>query len=301
VARTRPGLRFIAALGAAALGSVSLATSASAGANGDAFNGGSEIKVELGTAELAKLAAGKPARGGLGPDPYEYASVANCPGAAPGSANADSFCQPAMAACAGNTPAQGLGPSVKVFRRQKASSATPPGPWVQVGVTCFPQRVPGKPKLGMAQIVAAFHDTRFAVPSLRIQPKGNVTLVTLPTYFELTWPREGFSPGEVDHPDPARLLGFRVEIRPLLRDVTYVYGDGQSEGPTIRTGGPFPDGNITHAYERGGDVLVRADVTYAGQFRVAGGAWVDIPGDVRVRGTSQRLRVRTAEARLYAR
>ncbi len=208
-----------------------------------------------------------------------------------------------MAACAGNTPAQGLGPSVKVFRRQKASgaAAVASGPWVQVGVTCFPQHVPGKPTLGMAQIVAAFHDTRFAVPSLRIQPKGNVTLVTLPTYFELTWPREGFGPGEVDHPDPARLLGFRVEIRPLLRDVTYVYGDGQFEGPTTRTGGPFPDGDVTHAYERGGDVLVRADVTYAGQFRVAGGAWTDIPGEVRVRGTSQRLQVRTAEARLYAR
>ncbi|HEV7146613.1 MAG TPA: hypothetical protein VGN48_06395, partial [Pedococcus sp.] len=83
----------------------------------NAVKGGSEIKVELGTAELAKLSAGKSAGGGQGHDPYEYASVANCPGNAPGSANADSFCQPAMAACAGNTPAQGLGPSVKVFRR----------------------------------------------------------------------------------------------------------------------------------------------------------------------------------------
>ena len=267
----------------------------------NAVNGGTEIKVELGTAELAKISAGRPTGGGQRHAPHEYASVANCPGAVPGSANADSFCQPAMAACAGNTPAQGLGPSVKVFRRTPASGAAPPGPWVQVGVTCFPQRVPGKPTLGIAQIVAAFHDTRFAVPSLRIQPKGNVTLVTLPTYFELTWPREGFGPGEVDHPDPARLLGFRVEIRPLLRDVTYVYGDGRSDGPTTRTGGPFPEGDVTHTYDRGGDVVVRADVTYAGQFRVAGGAWVDIPGDVRVRGTSQRLQVRTAEARLYSR
>lgn len=255
----------------------------------------------LGTAELAKVSTGKSVGGAKGQDPYEYASVANCPGTVPGSSNADSFCQPAMAACAGNSPAQGLGPSVKVFRRTAASGGSPPGPWVQVGVTCFPQRVPGSPTLGMAQIVSAFHDTRFAVPSLRIQPKGNVTLVNLATYFELTWPSEGFAPGEVDHPDPARLLGFRIEIRPLLRDVTYVFGDGQTMGPTTRTGGPFPDGDVTHTYGRSGDLLVRADVTYVGQFRVADGAWVDIPGDVRVRGTSQRLQVRTAEARLYMR
>jgi hypothetical protein len=129
----------------------------------------------------------------------------------------------------------------------------------------------------MAQVVAAFHDTRFAVPALRIQPAGNVTLVNLPTYFELAWSPGGFQPGQVDHPDPAQLLGYRVEIRPLLRDITYVYGDGQVDGPTTRTGGPFPSGDVRHEYRTPGDVVVRADVTLGGQFRVVGGPWIDIP------------------------
>jgi hypothetical protein len=152
----------------------------------------------------------------------------------------------------------------------------------------------------MAQVVAAFHDTRFAVPALRIQPAGNVTLVNLPTYFELAWSPGGFQPGQVDHPDPAQLLGYRVEIRPLLRDITYVYGDGQVDGPTTRTGGPFPSGDVRHEYRTPGDVVVRADVTLGGQFRVVGGPWIDIPAQVRVPGATQTLRVATASARLYS-
>lgn len=268
---------------------------------GSTTGDGAKLGAVLGTAELAKLSAGQMAGAGHRSDPYEYASAANCPGSTPGSVNADNFCQAALAACAGNSLAQGLGPSVRVFRRTLASGVAPAGPWVQVGVTCFPQGVPGRRTLGMAQVVAAFHDTRFAVPTLVIQPKGNLTLVNLPTYFELAWSPEGYAPGEVDHPDPATLLGYRIEIRPLLRDVTYVFGDGQSVGPTTRTGGPFPDGDIRHSYDHAGAVLVRADATYVGQFRLTGGPWVDIPGDVHVRGTAQRLQVTTAEARLYAR
>jgi hypothetical protein len=240
------------------------------------------------------------------PRRYEYTSVTNCPSSVPGSASADSFCLAAAAACAGNSPQQGLGPSVKVFRRVVASvgasagAGTGTGQWVQVGVTCFPELVPGKRTLGMAQVVSAFHDTRFAVPTLRIQPIGNVTLVNLPTYFELTWLSGGFQPGQVDHPDPARLLGYRVEIRPLLRDVTYVYGDGRVEGPTSRTGGSFPTGDVRHDYRAAGDVVVRADVTYGGQFRVVGGPWIDIPAQVRVPGATQTLHVATASARLYS-
>ena len=152
----------------------------------------------------------------------------------------------------------------------------------------------------MAQVLAAFHDTDFAKPSVQIQPKGNVTLVTLPTYFELTWPSAGFAPGEVDAVDPARMLGFRVEIRPQFKSVVYVYGDGSTSGATTSRGGPYPSGDIRHAYDEAGTFPVRADVTYTGQFRVAGGQWIDIPGQVTIQGQPEDLQVRTAKARLYA-
>jgi hypothetical protein len=41
-------------------------------------------------------------------------------------------------------------------------------------------------------------NTAFAKPAAHIQPEGNITLVTLPTYFAATWPQAGFQPGEID-------------------------------------------------------------------------------------------------------
>jgi hypothetical protein len=232
---------------------------------------------------------------------WEYASVANCPGNTPTSAKRNDFCVAAVVACKDNTPAEGQGPSAKLYRRALDAKGSPTGPWEQYGVTCFPQDAPGAPKrpvLTMAQILAAFHDTNFAKPTVNIQPKGNVTLVRLPTYFELQWPTAGFQPGEVDHPDPARMLGYHVEIEPVLRSVEYVYGDGSTSGPTDSLGGPYPSGDVRKAYERAGEFPVRADVTYGGKFRVDGGQWIEIPGTVTIEGSSETLRVKTAHARL---
>jgi hypothetical protein len=150
----------------------------------------------------------------------------------------------------------------------------------------------------MAMVLAAFHDTAFARAELEVQPKGNVTLVRLPTYFQARWPEAGFAPGEVDRVDPARMAGFAVEIRPVTRSITYVFGDGSSSGATTSLGGPYPEGDITKTYQRAGTFAVRADVTYGGQFRVNRGQWVDIPDTVTIRGASEDLQVRTAKARL---
>jgi hypothetical protein len=169
---------------------------------------------------------------------------------------------------------------------------------VQYGITCFPEDAPGRRRVvTMAMVLAAFHDTNFALATVNIQPEGNVTLVTLPTYFELRWPAMGYQPDEVDAVDPARMAGFRVDIRPRLKSVLYVYGDGTSER-TGSLGGPYPDGDVRHEYAKGGSYQVRADVTYSGQYRVNGGTWITIPGDVTIRGTPETLTVRTAKARL---
>ena len=43
----------------------------------------------------------------------------------------------------------------------------------------------------MAMIREAFHDTDFSVPTVNIQPEGDLTLVNLPTYFEVKFPEAG--------------------------------------------------------------------------------------------------------------
>ena len=233
---------------------------------------------------------------------YEYTSVMNCEGSTPDTAASDAFCAGAYAECLGNTPAEGQGPSVRVYRREvdETGAPVPPGEWDLLGVTCLPELVPGDPAaLTMDDILRAFRDTDFAVPDLRIEPRGNVTLVTLPTYFELVWPDAGFAPGEVDSPDPATMLGFHVDIKPTFNHVVYHFGDGSTLGPTDSLGGPYPDGDVVHEYARSGEHDVSAEVEYGGEFRVNGGNWIDIPGTVTVSGAPQTLAVKTARNRLY--
>ncbi len=237
---------------------------------------------------------------------FTYASTGLCGGARPDN-DIDYKCG-ADARCEGHTPAQGQGPPVTVWEARIDKNGKPVDgqdkriaalEWHRLGVTCLPELVPGQqPRLTMAQIQRAFHDTDFALASLNIQPEGNVTLVTLPTYFETRWPAEGFAPDEVDSVDPARMSGFRVDIRPRLKSVVYVYGDGSTSERTQSLGGPYPEGDIKHEYVKSGSYQVRADVTYGGQYRVNGGAWITIPGDVTIQGTPETLAVKTAHARL---
>jgi len=185
---------------------------------------------------------------------------------------------------------------MEVDRNGKALSGAE---WTQVGLTCLPGLVPGRSAaLTMAMIREAFHNTDFSVPTVNIQPEGDVTLVNLPTYFEVDFPEAGFGPDEVDSPDPARLLGHHIEVRPRLESVTYHLGE-QTIGPTTDLGGPYPDGGVVATYTQPGQVQVRVDIVYTGQFRVGGSDWFDIPGEVDLEGTPVSLVVREAAARLY--
>ena len=227
---------------------------------------------------------------------FEYTSATACPFNTPGGANANAPCVGATQACAGNTPQQGQGPQVRLYRRELGANGIPVSTgWQLIGTTCYPDLVPGTPVLGMAQILAAFHNTAWAKPTVHIQPEGNVTLVTLATYFEVEWPASGFQPGEID---TTTLLGNQVRIRPTVQGYTYVFGDGTSSGPTHSAGGTYPDGDITHAYPKAGIYDSHIDITYGGEFSVGGGAWIPIPDTVTVAGQLQPLTVKTAHARL---
>jgi hypothetical protein len=230
---------------------------------------------------------------------HEYASASPCNGF-PGRPGSDNLCGRAVAMCTGSA---GDGPAVAIFWREVDRDGAPvpgaAGQWTSRGITCHPELVPGATRvLTMAMIQKAFHDTDFARPTVHIQPEGDVTLVNLPTYFQVTWPEQGFGPDEVDHPDPATLLGYRIDVRPRLKSVTYHLGE-TTIGPTKDLGGPYPDGDVVATYRTPGTVQVRVDVVYTGQFRVGGSEWFDIPGEVPLQGPPVTLTVREARARLY--
>jgi len=252
--------------------------------------------MNLSAEALLQLASGNdPHTGQPNGKAFEYTTTTACSQSIPGGPGANDSCVGAVQACAGNTPLQGLGPQVRVYRREIGANAVPLSTqWQQIGTTCFPDGVPGKTAL-IDLILAAFHHTAWAKPTVHMQPEGNITLVTLPTYFEVTWPVLGFQPGEIDS---TSLLSSQVRIRPTVHDYTYVFGDGTSFGPTDSSGGTYPDGDVTHAYAKAGSYNSHIDITYGGEYSIGGGAWTSINATAQVTGEAFPVTVKTATARL---
>ena len=187
----------------------------------------------------------------------------------------------------------GEGPATHVYRRIRGSDAA----WTRMGWTCYPKLLPGL--VDYAKLADAFRETQFALPTLNIQPEGDVTLVRLPTYFEVKWPTKGFEPNEIDTLDPAKWFGMHIQVKPVLASVTYSLGDGRVLGPTASLGGPYPSGDIVAGYEGDGVVETRADVIYKGYVAIDDSEWIEIPGEVALSGTPTNLTIKTATNRLY--
>ncbi|NYD43116.1 hypothetical protein [Nocardioides panaciterrulae] len=117
-----------------------------------------------------------------------------------------------------------------------------------------------------------------------MQPPGGETLVNFRTNFYTE--QEPFT-------RTVQLLGRRVDLRIWPSQFHWRFGDG-ADLATSDAGAPYPDLQITHAYESKGGVSPSVDTTYAAQFRVDGGAWRDVDGTVTIPGSPVRLQVRTA-------
>ena len=225
---------------------------------------------------------------------YQYASLNDCAQAVPGTPTENVSCPHALRDC----PPTTLGPYLRIWRRTMLGT-TQLTPWNRIGVTCASDVAPGaRPTITMADITAQFMRTPWAKPTINTQPAGNVTLVNLPTYYQVTWTTTGFQPDEVD---TATLVGIRVRIRPRLVSFTYAFGDGATAGPTTSTGGVYPTGDITHTYRTPGAYLVRADTTFGADYSLDGTTWQPIPATVTVPGPPTTLSVRQAKAILVNR
>ncbi|HRW18822.1 MAG TPA: hypothetical protein P5181_08255 [Dermatophilaceae bacterium] len=200
-------------------------------------------------------------------------------------------CTKAVAACQGPAGAMGIGLLYEIYGRPVGSVD-----WAFVATTCFANQVPGGPVLNIGMIVQAFHTTPWATATVATQPEGNVTLVGLKTFYRVTWSEQGYQPGEIDPIDPGRMLGMRVDIRPKLVGLTYVFGDGATLGPTTSVGGTYPTGDITHTYVKAGTYLSRVDVTFGGEFRINGGPWTTIPDTVMITGPITTVQAKVAKA-----
>lgn len=210
-------------------------------------------------------------------------------------------CSYALSACQYRNPPSDQ-PLYYVWKRR---TNPPNSPWTLAGETCGtqaapPAAVPPPPVPTLGQIQDAFRRLPFSKPTVRIEPRGNVTLVNLPTYYEATWPDDtGLQPGETSQ--PVQLLSWSVEFRVSSRSYTFHYGDGTSSGRVSDAGGRYPSGSIRHTYVAPQEAAqVRVDSQLTGQFRVNGGDWIDVDTIADLQNEPiTTLAVKEAKARLY--
>ncbi|MGL4744069.1 MAG: hypothetical protein ACRCXL_06720 [Dermatophilaceae bacterium] len=192
------------------------------------------------------------------------------------------------------------GTAADVYRRQVGADGRPVagavGQWEYDRLVCTQDAPAAEPVLTMAMIREAFRDTAFATASVVTSPPGG-TLCNAPTWLHARVGNAGHGPQEVD---TVTLVGVRVQIRPVFASVMYHLGAGASAGPMASLGGPYPDGDVIAAYRSPGGYPTRADITYTGQFRLPGGVWAGIPGEVTIPGALTTVRVWEARARLVS-
>jgi hypothetical protein len=235
-------------------------------------------------------------------DPNEYRLVLACDPTRlsdiPGGERTN--CSYALTACQYRIP-----PSGDLLYRLESKPRGSTGAWTAVREMCGldnapPGAAPPPPVPTLGQIQSAFRALPFSKPTVRVEPKGNVTLVNLPTYYEAVWPGDaGLEPGEVSK--PVQLLSWSVEFKIASRSYNFHYGDRTSSGPVTDAGGGHPEGNIRHTFTQpNGAARVSVDAQLTGLFRVNGGAWTDIDtiADLQNEPVTT-LQVREAKARLY--
>ncbi len=230
--------------------------------------------------------------GGAAATRVERATTFACLADFPGNPNPGAPCEDSLVSCPPDQP----GPRMWLWSREldNQTGQVLRG-WQIVGWTCA--AVPGgRPALTRAHLQSAFTSVPWAKLSVSMQPPNGVTLVSLPVFYQAQWAAEGISPGETIAIDPARMLGYHVDLRPVLVGYTFHFGDDTSFGPTRDPGGTYPDGGVTHAYPKAGAYAVRIEARLSAEFRIEGGSWTRIPDEVSVPGAPATMQVKTARA-----
>ncbi|HEX8305478.1 MAG TPA: hypothetical protein VF612_11420 [Jatrophihabitans sp.] len=117
-------------------------------------------------------------------------------------------------------------------------------------------------------------------PALGVSPSTGTALINLRTLFWVNTPTQV-------RLGRATLIGFPVDLRITYDRAEFDFGDGTADTLTTPGAayhpahdcGPCAD-RFGHNYTTRGTVTVTARVYWHAQFRIATGAWTDIPGDV---------------------
>jgi hypothetical protein len=213
-------------------------------------------------------------RGGeAAPEPYVYRLLPGCSGnTANGGGNDD--CTATRAAC----PA---GQLMFMVWRAPATNGAASGAFTQQGRQCMVPPHPADPADPAAPVVvelpgmtqADFQRLPLPAGEATVEPGDGDVLIRIPTNTYAS-----AEPVEL----ATTLVGFPVAVRATPVAYTWDYGDGTVVGPTEDAGAPWPDNTTGHVYEVPGVYAITLTTHYTGEYSVAGGPFLPIPGQATV-------------------
>lgn len=123
-----------------------------------------------------------------------------------------------------------------------------------------------------AMILEEWDSLRPTSPEINVQPDTGWVYASVPTIFYID------SNPIIHH---TRLIGVDVRIRATPVNYHWDWGEGHGATNTMKTGAPYPHHNLTHTYlHYEGDTVVNLTTTWAGDYSLNGGSWVDIDGTI---------------------
>lgn len=172
-------------------------------------------------------------------------------------------------------------------------AAPPPGRnWSLDGAICISPTIAEAPAPQVVVTLADFR--RLPLPASRatIQPAGGEALIRMRTNTYVDPASTGQQTFDIT------LLGTPVQVRATPASYTWDYGDGSAPVTTTDPGAPYPDLTTWHEYSDPGEVAISLTTSYTGEYSVAGGPWIAIPGTAEVDSPPQPLRLLTSSNRL---
>lgn len=167
----------------------------------------------------------------------------------------------------------------------------PPGQsWTLSGLVCITPA-----EAAEAQVVFTAADfRRLPLPAATpaIQPAGGEALIRMRTNVYV-------DPASTEQQTfDITLLGTPVQVRATPTTYTWDFGDGTAPLVTDDPGAPYPDLTTWHEYADPGQVSISLTTSYSGEYSVAGGPWIPIPGTAEVASPAQPLQLLSASSRL---
>ena len=164
--------------------------------------------------------------------------------------------------------------SVFVFRAPVTVEVGQPG-WEFVTERCNTPGSPGtEPTPLPAMTLEDFQRLPLPAGTSTVEPPGDYVLVGMPTNVFAT----KAEPTIID----TTLLSFPVQVRATPQRYSWDFGDGFVLGPTPDPGAAYPALTNAHEYEKRGSFGITMTTYYSGEYSVAGGPWLPIPGEAQV-------------------